>query len=107
VKYQDRQTALGSWYGAVEMILPEPEAKAISSLGQSVYPDIALHISNYYINITIIVSEEIYCNTLEVKGESVSAMIKMTKIFSVVNSMERKLAGILMQTFNHHGDYRG
>ena len=89
------------------MILPEPEAKAISSLGQSVYPDIALHISNYYINITIIVSEEIYCNTLEVKGESVSAMIKMTKIFSVVNSMERKLAGILMQTFNHHGDYRG
>jgi hypothetical protein len=31
----------------------------------------------------------------------------MTKIFSVVNSMERKLAGILMQTFNHHGDYRG
>jgi len=42
----------------VEMILPSPPARAISfplvrttTLGQSVYPDIALHISNYYINI--------------------------------------------------------
>jgi hypothetical protein len=25
VQYQDRHTALGSWYGPVEMILPEPE----------------------------------------------------------------------------------
>jgi hypothetical protein len=36
----------------VEVILPKPEAREISvSLGQFVYPDIALHISNYYINI--------------------------------------------------------
>ena len=41
-------------YRPVEMILPEPQAKAISfplarttTQGQSVYPDIALHISNY------------------------------------------------------------
>jgi hypothetical protein len=26
VQYQDRQTALGSWYGPVEMILPLPPA---------------------------------------------------------------------------------
>jgi hypothetical protein len=58
VQYQDRQTALGSWYGPVEIILPLPPARAISfplvlttTLGQSVYPDIALHISNYFINI--------------------------------------------------------
>ena len=58
VQYQDRQTALESWYGPVEMILTSPPARAISfplvritTLGQSVYPDIALHISNYYINI--------------------------------------------------------
>jgi hypothetical protein len=47
------------WYGtvSVEMILPSPPARAISfllvrttTLGQSVYPDIALHISNFYIN---------------------------------------------------------
>jgi hypothetical protein len=56
VQYQDRQTALGSWYGPVEMILPSPPTRAISfplvrsmTLGQSVYPDIALHISNYHI----------------------------------------------------------
>ena len=57
MQYQDRQTALGSWYGPVGMILHSPPARAISFplvrttiLGQSVYPDIALHISNYYIN---------------------------------------------------------
>jgi hypothetical protein len=57
VQYQDRQTALGSWYGPVRMILHSPPARAISFplvrttiLGQSVYPDIALHFSNYYIN---------------------------------------------------------
>jgi len=56
VQYQYRQTALGSWYGPVEMILPSPPTRAISfplvrsmTLGQSVYPDIALHISNYHI----------------------------------------------------------
>jgi hypothetical protein len=44
----DIQNAQGSWYGPVEMILPEPEARAISfplvrtrTQGrQSVYPDI-------------------------------------------------------------------
>jgi hypothetical protein len=48
------KTAQGSWYGPVKMIFPEPEAKAISfplvrttTQGQSVYPDIALHIRNY------------------------------------------------------------
>ena len=53
-QYQDIQTAQGSWYGPVEMILPEAEARAISfplvrttTQGQSVYPDIALYISNY------------------------------------------------------------
>ena len=58
-QYQDIQTALGSWYGLVEMILASPPAQAISfplvrttTLGESIYPDIALHISNYYINIT-------------------------------------------------------
>ena len=60
MQYQDRQTALGSLYGPVEMILHSPPARAISfplvhtmTLGQSVYHDIALHIStcNYYINI--------------------------------------------------------
>ena len=30
VQYQDRQTALGSWYGPVEMILPEPEVECFS-----------------------------------------------------------------------------
>ena len=57
-QYHDRQTALGSWYGAEEMILPEPLAREIlfplvctTTLGQSVYSDIALHISNNYINI--------------------------------------------------------
>ena len=56
MQYQDRQTALGSWYGPVEMILPSPPTRAIyfplvrsMTLGQSVYPDIALHISNYHI----------------------------------------------------------
>jgi hypothetical protein len=57
VQYQDRQTALGSWYGPVEMILHSIPARAIpfslvrtTTLEQSVYPDIALHISNYYID---------------------------------------------------------
>jgi hypothetical protein len=57
VQYQDRQTALGSWYGPVEMILHSPPALAISfplvrttTLGQSVYHYNALHISNYCIN---------------------------------------------------------
>jgi len=57
VQYQDRQTALASWYVPVEMILPSPSARTISfpqvrttTLGQSVYPEVALHISNYYIN---------------------------------------------------------
>jgi hypothetical protein len=58
IQYQDRQTARGSWYGPVKMILPPPPPRTISfplvhttTLGQSVYPDIALHISNYYISI--------------------------------------------------------
>jgi len=47
-QYQDIQTAQGSWYGPVEMILPELEARVhTTTQGQSVYPDIALHISNY------------------------------------------------------------
>ena len=53
-QYQDIQTTQGSWYGPVEMILPEPEAREIScplvrtiSQEQSVYPDCGLHISNY------------------------------------------------------------
>jgi hypothetical protein len=61
VQYQDRQTALGSWNGPVEIILPSPPTRAMSfplvrttTLGQSVYPDIALHISNYHINIETI-----------------------------------------------------
>ena len=54
VQYQDRQTAFVSWYGPVEMILPLPPAISFplvrtTPLGQSVYSDIALHISNYYI----------------------------------------------------------
>ena len=66
VQYQDRQTALGSWYRPVEMILPSPPTRAISfplvrsmTLGQSVYSDIALYISNYHI-ITIIVIIQCY-----------------------------------------------
>jgi hypothetical protein len=39
-QYQDIQTALGSWYGPVEMF-------RTTTQGQSVYPDIALYISNY------------------------------------------------------------
>jgi hypothetical protein len=53
-QYQDIQTAQGSWYGPVEMILPEPVGEEnISSTvrtatqGQSIYSDIAIHISNY------------------------------------------------------------
>ena len=50
------ETAQGSWYGPVDMIMPEPETRAVSfplvrtsTQGQSVYPDIciALYISNY------------------------------------------------------------
>ena len=65
VQFQDRQTALGSWYGPVEMILPLPLARAISfplvrttTLGQSVYPDIALHISNYYISMSPLIKRD-------------------------------------------------
>ena len=54
-----RQTAIGLWYEPVEIILPLPPARAISfplvrttTHGQSFFPDIALHISNYYINTT-------------------------------------------------------
>jgi hypothetical protein len=43
-QYHDIQTAQGSWYGPVEMILPEPEARAIlfplvrnTTKGQSIY----------------------------------------------------------------------
>ena len=39
-QYQDMQTALGSWYEPVEML-------RTTTQGQSVYPDIALYISNY------------------------------------------------------------
>ena len=53
-QYQDIQTAQRSWYGPVEVILPEPEARGISfplvrttTQWQSVYPDIAFYISNY------------------------------------------------------------
>jgi hypothetical protein len=53
-QYHDIQTTQGSWYGPVEMILPEPEAREIScplvraiSQEQSVNPDFGLHISNY------------------------------------------------------------
>jgi hypothetical protein len=44
----------------MKYIFPSPPARAISfslvritTLGQSVYPDIALHISDYYINIAL------------------------------------------------------
>ena len=49
-QYQDIQTTQGSWYGPVEMILPEPISFPLvrtTTEGQSVYPDIALYISNY------------------------------------------------------------
>jgi len=46
-QYQDIQTTQGSWYGPVEMILPEPEPREISfplvrtiSKEQSVYSDV-------------------------------------------------------------------
>ena len=59
-QYQDRQTALESWYRACNLIFHSPPARAISfplvstiTLGRSVYPDIALHISNYYISIQL------------------------------------------------------
>jgi hypothetical protein len=48
-----------------------------------------------------------YCNPLVAEIEYVYSMTKTSKIFvklliSVVNEVERKLAGILIQ--NHHGD---
>jgi hypothetical protein len=44
--YQDMQTALGSWYGPVEML-------RTTTQGQSVYPDIALYISNYRVYVKV------------------------------------------------------
>ena len=51
--------AKGSWYGPVEMILPEARAMSFplvrtTTQGQSVYPDIALYISNYIQLLTLI-----------------------------------------------------
>ena len=67
VQYHDRQTVLGSWYGPVEMILPSSPAREIlfslvrtTTLGQSVCPDIALHISNYYISMICLILEWLY-----------------------------------------------
>ena len=50
---------------------------------------------------------EKYCNPLVAVGDYVSSMTKTSNIFvklliSVVNEVERKLAGILIQ--NHNGD---
>jgi hypothetical protein len=55
VPYQDRQTALGSWsvpwpLGSLYILILPSISVTIHltmTLGQSVYPDIALHISNY------------------------------------------------------------
>jgi hypothetical protein len=56
-QYQDIQTALGSWYGPWNRYFPRLwlrkyhfHCSVPRPLGQSVYPDIAHHISNYYIN---------------------------------------------------------
>ena len=53
VQYQDRQTSLGSWYEPWNWYFPRLR------LGQSVYPDIALHFSNYYLNIFLMKSKVI------------------------------------------------
>ena len=53
VQYQDRQTDLGSWYQPWNWYFPRLR------LGQSVYPHIALHFSNYYLNIFLMKSKVI------------------------------------------------
>jgi len=59
-QYQDRQDCPCVMVRIVKLIFPSPPIRAISFplvhttiLGQSVYPDIALHFSNYYINICL------------------------------------------------------
>jgi hypothetical protein len=54
VQYQGIQThtALRSWYGSFSLV-------RTMTLGQSVYPDIALHISNYYIDMTFFISARV------------------------------------------------
>ena len=49
-QYQDRHTALGSWYEPWNWYFHRLR------LGQSVYSDIALHINNYYLNIFLMKS---------------------------------------------------
>ena len=51
-QYQDRETALGSWYRPWNWYFPRLWQYYVywyQTLGQSVCPDIAIHISNYYI----------------------------------------------------------
>ena len=43
-QYQDIDTAQGSWYGSVKMILPEPEAREISISWSVQRPEGSLYI---------------------------------------------------------------